>query len=424
VVDNKPPMNKRQRRVVVAWSLYDWANSSFYTVVNTFIFATYFVNVIAENTIVGTTQWGYTLTIASIIVAVASPIGGSLADATGYHKRWLAGFTALAVVSSGLLWFAYPDAHYASLTLALVALGMIGTEMGMVFYNAMLPHIAPPSAIGRISGWAWGLGYWGGLMCLVIALLAFVEGQPGWLNSDTYEQIRINGPLVALWFGLFALPLFIWVPERPSRLPHTVMQTIAHSMRQLMGTLREIRQKPNLLRYLIAHMFYTDGLNTLFQFGAIYAAGTFGMSISQVIAFGIAMNVTAGLGAAIFAWMDDYVGSKPTILLSLGALIGLAIVLLIIDSQALFWVFGLLLSLFFGPVQAASRTLLVKLVPTDDNLNRYFGLYALSGKATAFIGPWLLGTVTLLSNSQRVGMATILLFFITGGLLLLTVKSR
>jgi MFS transporter, UMF1 family len=416
-------MNKQQRRVVVAWSLYDWANSSFYTVVNTFIFATYFVNIIAENTITGTSQWGYTLTIASIIVAVLSPIGGSLADATGYHKRWLAGFTALAVLSSGLLWFAYPDAHYAPYTLTLVALGLIGTEMGMVFYNAMLPHIAPASLIGRISGWAWGLGYWGGLMCLIIALFAFVEGQPSWLNSDTYEQVRINGPLVALWFGLFALPLFMLVPERPSQLTHTVRQTIAHSMRQLLDTLRELRQKPNLLRYLIAHMFYTDGLNTLFQFGAIYAAGTFGMTLSQVIVFGIAMNVTAGLGAAIFAWLDDYVGSKPTILLSLGALIGLATTLLIISSQLLFWLFGLLLALFFGPVQAASRTLLIKLVPANDNLNRYFGLYALSGKATAFLGPWLLGTVTLLSNSQRAGMATILLFFIVGGLLLITVKG-
>ncbi len=416
---NTPAIKKN---ILIAWCFYDWASVAFSTIITTFIFATYFTKKIAINPIVGTYQWANAAAIAGIIIAIASPLFGAIADHGGRIKRWLAVFLSLCILSSALLWFALPQQNYIFFTLGCFIAGTIGLEVASVFYNSFLPHIAPKKYIGRISGWGWGLGYVGGIIALSIALFGFVQNAPSWLNADTSENIRICGPFTAAWLFIFSLPLFLIVPDTAAT-GLTLRQAIQKGMSEIIRTLRSLPTQKNIFIYLIAHMIYVDGLNTLFAFGGIYAAGTFGMDLSRVILFGITMNISAGIGAIALSWVDDYLGSKKTILISLFFMTVISIPILFVKQASTFWIFALLLCLFVGPVQAASRSLLARLVPIEKT-TEMFGLYAFSGRATSFIGPWLLGFVTLYFQSQRAGIATILLFFILGGLLLSFVRDK
>lgn len=413
--------NHPNKRAVIAWAFYDWANSAFPTIVTTFIFAAYFTRKIALTPIIGTKEWGYAVALAGVIIVILSPIFGAIADHYGHRKPWLMIFTALTIFASITLWFARPEASYIYPTLISVIIGTIGFEIGQVFYNAFLLTIVPSQYIGRVSGWGWGFGYAGGLLALVVALFGFVQTEPAWLNTATAENIRICGPLVAIWLFVFSIPLFIWVPDYPAT-NLSISQAIHRGLSSLLSTLKTIPQQKNIFRFLIARMIYQDGLNTVFAFGGIYAAGTFGMSISQVIQFGIGMNVAAGLGAAMFAWVDDWIGAKRTILLSLIALTLLGLGIVLVHTVVWFWIFAAILSLFFGPVQAASRSLMTRIVPPE-KITEMFGLYAFTGKITAYIGPWLLGFTTYYFNSQRAGIGIVLIFFVIGGIVLLPVQE-
>ncbi len=405
----------------MAWCIYDWAAAAFSIIVTTFIFATYFTTEIAVDEIKGTYQWATAAAIAGVMIAILSPIFGAIADYSGRHKRWLFFFTMVCIVSTALLWYAKPDVSYVYYTLACVVISTLGLEIANVFYNSFLSHIAPRDYIGRISGWAWGLGYFGGIITLSIALFVFIKHPPSWLNASTAEQIRICGPWVALWYAFFSLPLFIMVPDIPSsRL--SMSQAIKRGFQELGKTIRSLPKQKNLLLYLAAHLVYIDGLNTLFAFGGIYAAGTFHMPLSEVILFGITINISAGIGAMLLAWVDDYLGSKPTILISIVFLIIFSIAVLLVKTTTMFWCLALVLTMFVGPVQAASRSLMVRITP-EEKSTEMFGLYAFSGRITAFIGPWLLGIVTLYFQSQRAGMATVVLFFIVGGILMCFVRE-
>jgi MFS transporter, UMF1 family len=409
------------KRGLAAWCFYDWANSAFPTVIITFVFAAYFTKAVAVDEVTGTAQWGWAMSISALAVGLLSPILGAIADQGGRRKPWLFVFTVLTVIASALLWQIKPDVSYVMLALILVGLGNFTFEMGMVFYNAMLPDIAPHQKMGRLSGWGWGLGYIGGLTCLALTLVGFVQTDTPWfgLSKDLAEHLRATPVLVAIWFALFAIPLFIFTPDQPSR-KIGFSQAIGNGLRALFTSLRNITSFGQILRYLVARMIYTDGINTLFAFGGIYAAGTFGMPFSELILFGIAINLTAGIGAAGFAWVDDKIGPKKVILIALVALTILGGILLVIQDKTLFWVFGVPLGLFVGPAQAASRSLMAHIAPAELR-TEMFGLYAFSGKATAFVGPALLAIATDMFQSQRAGMATILIFFLVGGFLLLPV---
>ena len=287
----------------------------------------------------------------------------------------------------------------------------------------MLPDLAPRRLLGRVSGWAWACGYAGGIACLAFCLLAFALPEQPILGLDkaSYEQVRITGPFVALWFALFALPMFLLTPDRPASSLSTG-QAIRRGLATLWGTIRQLPRYGNIARFLLARLFYIDGLTTLFAFGGIYAAGTFGMAFEEVLFFGILLNVTAGLGAVAFAWIDDWLGSKPTILIAVTGLTIFGAAILVVDSKVAFYVLGCVIGLFIGPAQAASRTMMARLAPADMR-TEMFGLFAFSGKATAFLGPALVGWATLATDSQRLGMATILVFFVIGGLLMLPVKE-
>jgi MFS transporter, UMF1 family len=287
----------------------------------------------------------------------------------------------------------------------------------------MLPEIVSKEYLGRLSGWAWGLGYAGGLVCLILILYGFIQAEPApfGLDQKQAEDVRISGPLVGLWLAVFSVPLFLFTPDRQSAgLP--AAEAVRRGLAQLRRTFSNLRSYRAIGRFLIARMIYTDGLNTLFAFGGIYATGTFGMALAEVIQFGILLNVTAGLGALGFAWIDDWIGAKRTILIGLVGLFACGTAAVVATSPLAFWIAGGLLGIFVGPTQAASRSLMARLAPAEIR-TEMFGLYALTGKITAYIGPFLLGTVTFWTGSQRLGIATILVFFVVGGILLLPLRE-
>ena len=419
------PASRRSSRLgIAAWCLYDWANSAFPTVIITFVFAAYFTKGVAPDEVTGTALWGQAIGWSALFVAVISPIAGAVADHTGARKPWLFVATLACVMLSAALWIVAPDADMMIWGLLLIALANAAFETGMVFYNAMLPDMVPDARIGRVSGWGWGTGYLGGLICLALVLVLFVQTDTPLfgLDKDAAEHLRVTGPFVALWMALFAVPLFFLTPDRP-RTGIKVSEAVRRGFAELGQTIRTARAHATVFRYLLARMIYTDGLNTLFAFGGIYAAGTFGMSFADLIKFGIGMNVMAGLGALAFSWADDRWGPVRVIYISLSALTVLGGAILVITDITHFWIIGLSLGLFVGPAQSASRSLMAHLAPAEIR-TEMFGLYALSGKATAFLGPMLVGALTAAFDSQRVGMAGILVFFVVGGLLLRGVRYK
>jgi UMF1 family MFS transporter len=387
----------RGRRAIAGWAFYDWASSAFPTVIVTFVFAAYFTQAVAENPEVGTAQWGAAMSLSVLLVAVLSPLLGAIADRGGPRKPWILVCTLVSAAASAGLWVVAPGAAHLMTALVLVAVANAAFEFGQVFYNAMLPEVAGPERVGRVSGWAWSLGYAGGLACLALTLVAFVQPEPALfgLDREAAEHVRITGPLVAVWFLVFAVPLFVLTPDRPSS-GLGPRAAVAAGLRQLIETLRQLSRYRNITRFLIARMLYTDGLNTL---------------------------LASGLGALGFAWVDDWIGAKPTVIIAVSTLTLFSGAILLIEDKILFYVLGCLIGSMLGPAQAASRSLMARLAPAELR-TEMFGLYALSGKATAFIGPALVGWVTLWAHSQRVGMATILLFFVAGLALLIPVRER
>ena len=429
------------RAARVSWCLFDWANSAFPAVVVTFAFPHYFVQHVVGDSISGTAQWGYAVAVSGVLVAVLAPVCGSIADRGGRRKPWLAAFTAATVVCSAFLWFAYPDPSAALAVLALFVVANVAFELGQAFYNSILPEIASSDRYGRLSGWGWGLGYAGGLCALTALLCGFIlPATPAaeflsatplaavlpdapllGLARESLEPERAMGPFVAAWFALFCLPLFLFVPDGRARALGW-WRTARDGIATLVSTVRGIREHRDIAWFLGARMLYVDGMNTLFAFGGVYAGQTFGMSTLDILLFGIALNVTAGLGAAGFAWLDDRLGPKTAIALALAGLIALGVPALLSESMAWFLAFAVPLGLFVGPAQSASRSLMAHLAPAECR-TEMFGLLAFSGRATAYVGPFVLATVTALTASQRLGMATIFAF-LGAGLALLLWKVR
>jgi UMF1 family MFS transporter len=408
---------------VIAWSLFDFANSAFTTIIITFVFAAYFAQGVAGDANTGAGQWSLAMGLAGLIIAVISPVIGAIADQTGRRKPWLAGVSVICVIATALLWFVRPEAGDVPFALVCVVIATVGFEVGLLFYNAMLPNVAPASMLGRVSGWGWALGYLGGLISLMVALFVLVQAEtpPFGLDKNSAEHVRATAPLVAIWFTVFALPLFFMVKEDGGGVP--LRTAIRGGISQLIATFRNARKHGNTLRFLVAAMIYSDGVHTVFALGGVYAAAVFGMELADVIVLGIALNVTAGLGAFAFAWVDDKIGSKRTITLSLLALIIGTVGVLAAPTAMTFWIAALVMSTFFGPVQAASRTMMARLSPPEMR-GEMFGLFSLSGKVTAFAGPALVGGIALATDNYRIGMAVVPVFLIVGLVILRGVREE
>lgn len=441
------------RAGIWGWIFFDWAQQPFFTLVTTFIFAPYFAARVAEDPASGQAMWGWAAGAAGLVIALLSPPLGAVADAGGRRKVWIGFFSALMIAGCFGLWLAEPDgAAPVLIVLAAFVLASIGAEFGIVFNNAMMPDLVPRNRLGRLSGTGWAMGYAGGLvaLALTLALLAadpvsgrtFLGLEPVFgMDAARGEGERATGPLSALWFLVFALPFFLFTPDTPRRAPFG--QAMREGLAALADTLRHIRRHGQMVRFLIARMLYADGLAALFTFGGIYAAGTFGWGTTQLGIFGILLTVTGAFGAWAGGRLDDRFGPKPVIAASLVVLILAGAAVLTIDREHVLFVLpvagageaglfastaerayialALLLGLAAGPVQAASRTLLVRLAPKGD-LTQFFGLYALSGKITTFAAPMAVAFVTAATMSQRAGISVVLVFLIAGLALLVAVR--
>lgn len=412
----------RSRRAVFSWAFYDFANSPFTTLVVTFAYSRYFVDAIASDGITGTVLWARAVTFTAIVVALASPALGALADRGGFRKSFMLIATLVCAGATVGLYRVLPGQVAAALTLFIIA--NIAFEFATVFYNAFLPDVSTTRNIGAVSGWGWGLGYVGGMLALAVALVGLVQTDSPWFgfSTESGENIRAINLLVAAWFLVFSIPTFLWVREDKSRVSPRG-RVVKEALAQLAGTFRKVRRHRETVKFLIARLIYNDGLVTIFAFGGIYAGETFGFSFQEMLIFGIVINLAAGIGAIAMGYLDDWLGARRTIIVSLWGLIAAALIAFFASDKLWLWVAGIMIGIFVGPNQSASRSLMGRVAPREMQ-NEFFGFFALSGKLTAFIGPALWGEATRIANSQRAGVAVVLLMFVVGLMLLSMVHPQ
>ena len=403
--------------------MFDFANSAYTTLIVTFIYGTYFVKAIAPDEITGTALWSRGITITAICVALLSPILGALADQGNHRRSFLLISTVIAVIGSAILYVFQAGQILPALIFFVVS--NIAFELTMVFYNAFLPEIAPPEKIGRISGLGWGVGYIGGLLAMLIAMIGFVSPEVPWfgLSKEAGANIRATNLLVAVWFAVFSIPMFLFVKVKKPVTSIPKVDVVKTGLADIRATFAELRRYKEIIKFLLARLIYNDGLVTIFAFGGIYAAGTFGMSFQEIMIFGIVLNVSAGIGALVMGILDDRLGGKKTIQISNIVLAAAALLAVVTPWKSLFWVAGIFIGLFAGPNQSASRSLLGRFVPKEKE-NQFYGFFAFSGKLTAFMGPLLLGVLTEAFGSQRVGVSVVVVFFIIGALILTSVDEE
>lgn len=410
------------------WALYDSANSAFSALILTFIYSVYFSQGIVGDEIKGAALWSYAISASGLLIAISAPFLGAAADIYGRLKTMTLMFVGISIIATACLYLGTPNAELNQIIFILLVLIIANTalELSLIFYNALLPYISSDQDIGKVSGKAWGIGYLGGLCCLVLALCLFIGIGPLppllSLPTETAQNIRAIALLVALWFGLLTIPLWRWCPDT-ARNEHSYRKAFMRGSQQLWQTIKATKKNKSFLTYLIASMFYRDGLVTMFAIGGIYAAGVFDMDMQDILLFAIGLNLTAGIGAFAFSHLDDKLGSRSVIVASLIGLLVTGLFIIMVDQKIAFISTALCMGLFIGPVQSASRTYIARLVPKD-HITQSYGLYALTGKSTAFLGPLIYGLTTTAFESQRAGMATILLFWAMGLILVLFVNDQ
>lgn len=435
---------------IFGWMSFDWAAQPFFTVVTTFIFGPYFVSRLAEDPAIGQAVWAYAIAAAGIVIAILSPILGSISDQTGPRKPWIAFFAVVQIVCMSLLWTAVPGSNIYVIALFFV-LATIAAEFSIVFNDSMLPRLVSKESIGKISNIAWGMGYLGGMITLIF-VVGLMAGSPETgktmlgidpifgLDPAAAEGDRATGPLAAIWYLVFVLPMFLFTPDVGKGI--AIKKAVSAGLSELKSTIREARQRPGIIRFLVGRMIYQDAVAALLGLGGAFAAGMFGWLTAEIGVYGIILNVAAIFGCMVAAYLDTRLGSKWVVIVSIICLT-LATVAIVstgpgftlfgliqlptADSGGFFGtaaekayiLYGLLVGLAFGPVQASSRSWLARSV-TADEAGRYFGLYALSGRATSFVAPFMVATVTALTVSSRAGMAVIMVFFLVGLYIALT----
>lgn len=432
------------RKRIWGWYFFDWASQPYNTLLLTFIFGPYINELLGDGT-AAQTAWGFGVGAAGIAIAVLAPVLGALADTAGSRMRWIWVFSAMYVTGSAGLWLAAPGDFDLVLVLTFFALGLVGMEFATTFTHAMLPELGPRERLGRISGNGWAFGYLGGLVALVVMLVFFAESavtgktfvglDPAFgLDAEVREGTRFVGPLTAVWYIVFMVPFFLWVREPPAIVRPE--GAVGEALRGLWRTVRGLPKRRSLFAYLAASMFYRDGLNGMYAFGGIYAAGVLGWSVVDTGIFGILAIVTGALFAWIGGRIDSAIGPKPVILGCIVVLTAVAVAIVFVSPDALFgmrvaedsrlpdiafYVLGALIGAAGGALQSASRTMMVA-QSDPSRMTEAFGLYALSGKATSFLAPLSIGTVTYLTGSQQLGVTPLILLFLLGLILLAWVK--
>ena len=418
------------RKEVVSWALWDWGTQPFATVITTFVFATYITGDVfgPENEV--TQAHGAVTALAGMVVALIAPVLGQNSDRSGRTVRNLRNMTWVIALLSGALFFVRPEPAYLWLGLGIFALGTIIDSVAGVNNNAILDDISTASNVGRISGFGWGMGYLGGIIVLLICALGFILPR-GTYWADDGLGTRLSMVVCMVWILVFTAPTFLNLSDRPLSGPPPKMGVI-DSYRELGRTIARIwRQDRHTIYFLAASALFRDGLAGVFAFGAVIAAVTFGFSTFEVLLFGAAANILAGLSTFAFGLLDDRIGPRKVILIALGGLclLGLGVFFLHDAGKMPFWIMGLMMTMFVGPAQSASRSFLARLVP-EGRAGEVFGLYATTGRAISFLSPALYtafiaigAAVTGSTATQYWGILGIVLVLLAGFIVMIFVKD-
>lgn len=419
---------------VVAWALWDWAAASQNAVITTFVFGPYIVSGVVGDArpggLTGNTWMGIANAVAGVCIGLLAPISGQRADASGHRRRSLAVWSALVFAAMLGLFAVKSDPGYLWIGLVLMAAGTVFAEFATVSYNAMLPQISTPSTIGRISGFGWSMGYFGGIFLLLICYVGFISPHIGWFGAVDAGGLRYR--MVALfaagWFAIFALPVLFAVPELGSTDPTRRRLGLIDSYRRLISDIAGLfRADRHAVYFLLASALFRDGLAAVFTFGAILAVSVYQMAASAVLVFGVAANLVAAVGAVTLGRVEDRVGPKRIIMISLTGLITMATVLLVValihpaNITTWFWIFALIMVLWVGPAQASSRSFLARLSDTG-RAGQMFGLYATTGRAASFLAPGLYALFSGLFG-DRIGIVGIILVLLGGMIALAPVRA-
>lgn len=439
---------KTSRSGIFSWMLFDWAAQPYHTLLITFIFAPYFTAHVAANPVEGQQLWGLMMGSAGIVIALLAPILGTMADTSGPRKPWIAGFSVLILGGAAGLYFALPWPNTPIIPILIsFGIGLIGLEFATVFTNAMMPGLVTRAELGKLSGSGWALGYVGGVLALVI-VLALMSANPETgktllgitpilgLDPATHGGDRAAGPLTAIWYLIFVLPLFLFTPDvaklKTSRLD------IAKAFNNLGKTLQSLPKRGSYFAFLFTSMIYRDGLNALHAFAGIYAAGVLGLTIIEIGVFGILTAVAGAIGAFFGGRMDTRFGPRIVVFWCCWLLVAACTIIVSTTPESVlfilpvttpgmplmvFYVAGALIGAAGGALQAASRTLLVDQVD-EDEATEAFGLYALTGRATSFIGPLAIAIVTAATASQRIGITPAIVLLALGAIGLFWVKEK
>lgn len=436
---------KNNRKSIWGWYFYDWAAQPYNTLLITFIFAPYFTSAVVADSVEGQALWARMTWMTGLFLAVASPVFGAIADSAGPRKPWIFAFSIMYVVGAAYLWNAHPGATNVVTILLFFAIGMAGMELSQTFVNSMLPSLAPRSEIGRISGDGWAFGYLGGVISLFIMLLLFAENDQGvtflgsppafGLDAEAREGTRFVAILTAGWFAVAMIPFFLWVRDEPRRAK--LLPSVSKGLKELAGTIRTLPERRSLMAFLGSSMFYRDALIGLYAFGGIYAAGVLKWDIVDIGIFGIVAAITGVVFCYLGGRLDQKIGPKRVIMISVTALILVSILVVGLSETSvlgvplaqgsnlpdiLFFVAGGVIGAAGGVLQASSRTFMVDQADPE-RMTEAFGLYALTGKATAFLAPALIDLFTTISGSQRLGVSPVIGLFVIGLILLFWVRS-
>ena len=402
------------------FALYDFANSAFTTIIITFIFSTYFAKQIAPNPVLGQSYWGWAIGFTGLLVALIGPLIGSFADKKNCTEFFIKLFTIICIILTSFLWFSKPSEKYLLYTLIIVALANFFYELSLIFYNSILKRISNHNNLGKSSGFSFALGYIGGILILIVCIKIFIDNDvlPFGLSKENSENIRATSIVVALWYLFFSIPFLFSLKKK-----------IKNKIEKSSNNIKKIKNLfwdkglNNLGKFLLARMLYADGLNAIIIMGGIFAVGVFNLEIKDLLVLSVLMNITAFIGAIIGGYANDKFSSKSVIIFSLLGLIFSSAIILFIKTKIFFLIFASINGLFIGPIQSASRVFITKSIDKNNQASG-FGLFALSGKLTSFIGPILVSTLTYISNSQRIGFSAAIILLLIGLLILLKVKKN
>ncbi len=398
--------NKKQ---ILSWCLFDFANSAYSAVIAAVIFPVYYANVIVGNEAgAGDLWWGRAISISMAFVVLTSPLLGGIADYSGLRKRFMFAYTLLCIVAVAFLSFITKGMALEGFFL--IVLANIGMEGGFVFYNSYLIDIAVKEYQGRVSAWGYATGYAGSILSLVIAIPL--------VNRGSFDSVWI---MVSLFFAVFSVPAFMSLPQ-DKKAGLKAVHAASRGLQYTWNTFKEIWKKKEARKFLVAYLFYEDGVNTVIVFSSIFAATTLGFATKELILLYLVVQMTALTGSFVMARPIDRWGARPVVELSLLLWTGVSVAAFFVHSKQVFWVIATIAGLSLGTVQAASRALFAGFVPAGHEAE-YFGVYSMVGKTSAVAGPILFGSMSAIYGSQRPAILSIALFFIIGLVMLRYLKS-